>query len=100
LADASGAILEPRQARQRRLLALDGGRIRGLVTLGILEKLETDLRAASGAGADYRLSDFFDFIGGTSTGAIIAAGLAIGMSVEALISFYKETARICLNATP
>jgi patatin-like phospholipase/acyl hydrolase len=50
-------------------LALDGGGIRGLLTLGILEKLEADLRAANGGSASFRLCDYFDFIGGTSTGA-------------------------------
>jgi predicted acylesterase/phospholipase RssA len=89
MADTDYAILKPKHSGQRRLLALDGGGIRGLVTLGILEKLEADLRAASGTGASFRLSDYFDFIGGTSTGAILAAGLAIGKSVEDLIAFYR-----------
>ena len=89
MADTDYPILKPKYHGQRRLLALDGGGIRGLVTLGILEKLESDLRAASGAGASFRLSDYFDFIGGTSTGAILAAGLAIGKSVENLIAFYR-----------
>jgi hypothetical protein len=89
MTDIDYPILKSKHPGQRRLLALDGGGIRGLVTLGILEKLETDLRAASGAGASFRLSDYFDFIGGTSTGAILAAGLAIGKSVEELIAFYR-----------
>lgn len=88
MADADIPILKPKYPGQRRLLALDGGGIRGLVTLGILEKLEADLREASGK-ADLLLVDYFDFIGGTSTGAILAAGLAIGKSVEELITFYK-----------
>jgi uncharacterized protein len=81
-------FLDPRRPGQRRLLALDGGGIRGLLTLGILEKLEADLRATRGPG--FRLCDYFDFIGGTSTGAILAAGLAIGKSVEELIAFYLD----------
>ncbi len=76
--------------RKRRLLALDGGGIRGILTLGILEKIEADLRAASGRGDDFRLSDFFDYIAGTSTGAILATSLALGKSVGELIEFYKE----------
>ena len=78
----------PKTSGQRRLLALDGGGIRGLITLGILEKLEADLRQARKAGPGFRLADEFDFIGGTSTGAILAAGLAIGLSVSELIAFY------------
>jgi hypothetical protein len=89
MTDTDYKILRPKCSGQRRLLALDGGGIRGLVTLGILEKLEADLRAASGAGASFRLSDYFDFIGGTSTGAILATGLAIGKPVADLITFYR-----------
>lgn len=74
----------------RKLLALDGGGIRGLITIGILEKLETLLSEASGRGSDFRLCDYFDYIGGTSTGAIIAAGLARGMAVGELRDFYLQ----------
>jgi uncharacterized protein len=89
MTETEDAILKPKQPGQRRLLALDGGGIRGLITLGILEKLEAELRAASGGGANFRLSDYFDFIGGTSTGAILASGLSIGKSVADLIDFYR-----------
>ena len=41
-------------------------------------------------GDDFRLSDYFDYIGGTSTGAIIAAGLSIGKSVKKMQDFYEE----------
>ena len=34
---------------------------------------------------------YFDYIAGTSTGAIIATGLARGMSIGKLIDFYKKT---------
>jgi hypothetical protein len=77
----------------RRILALDGGGIRGLMTLQVLDRLEQDLRTRLKAGPAFRLSDFFDLIGGTSTGAIIAAGLARGMSTSELISFYREFGR-------
>ena len=76
--------------RPRRLLALDGGGIRGVMTLEILRKIEQDLATATGKGASFRLGDFFDYIGGTSTGAIIAAGLAMGKSVQELVDFYIE----------
>lgn len=76
--------------RPRKLLALDGGGIRGVMSLEILRKIEQDLAAATGKGASFRLGDYFDYIGGTSTGAIIAAGLAIGKSVQELVDFYAE----------
>jgi hypothetical protein len=38
----------------------------------------------------FHLSDYFDYISGTSTGAIIATGLAIGMAVDDILKFYRE----------
>lgn len=84
--------LEDRYAteRPRKLLALDGGGIRGVLTLQVLIRMEELLAEKSGQGKDFRLCNFFDYIGGTSTGAIIAAGLAIGKSARWLSDFYKE----------
>ena len=76
--------------RPRKLLALDGGGIRGVMTLQVLIRMEEMLAEASGRGEEFRLCDFFDYIGGTSTGAIIAAGLAVGKSARWLSEFYKE----------
>ena len=78
-----------RRPAPRRLLALDGGGIRGVMTLEILAEIERQLREIRGGGDDFRLCDFFDYVGGTSTGAIIAAGLARGMSAAELLTFYK-----------
>lgn len=77
--------------RPRKLLALDGGGIRGVLTLEVLIKIEEMLAEATGQGNEFRLCDFFDYIGGTSTGAIIAAGLARGMSARQLLEFYRRT---------
>jgi len=76
--------------RPRKLLALDGGGIRGVLTLQVLIRMEEILAEKSGQGENFRLCNFFDYIGGTSTGAIIAAGLAIGKSAKWLSEFYKE----------
>lgn len=70
------------RTKPRKLLALDGGGIRGVITLGILKTIEDKL--------GQKLCDYFDYIAGTSTGAIIAAGLARGLSVQDLINFYRE----------
>jgi hypothetical protein len=78
------------ESRPRRLLALDGGGIRGVLTLQVLVRMEEILRERSGRGDGFRLCHFFDYIGGTSTGAIIAAGLARGMSARELSDFYME----------
>ena len=61
------------EPRPRKLLALDGGGIRGVLTLEVLIRIEDLLAEATGRGAQFRLCDFFDYIGGTSTGAIIVS---------------------------
>jgi len=75
----------------KKLLALDGGGIRGVLSLGILEQVESKLRHWAGRPdlvlADY--FDYFDYIGGTSTGAIIASGLALGMPVAEVLELYR-----------
>src|SRR3981189_2269732 len=75
--------------RPHRMLALDGGGIRGLLTLGILEHLEKLVAAKRGQ----KLCEYFDYIAGTSTGAIIAAGLSRGMTTAELIDFYKSSGK-------
>ncbi len=79
------------QSRKRRLLALDGGGVRGMFTIGVLQVLEARLRARYGDG-DFRLCQYFDLIAGTSTGSIIATGLALGMSTEEIAEYYE---RLC-----
>ncbi len=76
--------------KQKRLLSLDGGGILGLISICILEEVEEQLRAAHGNDPSFRLRDYFDYIGGTSTGAIIAAGLSIGKSARELREFYID----------
>ena len=66
----------------KRILALDGGGLRGILTLGILRHVERVLDERHGGDASFRLCHYFDLIAGTSTGAIIAAALALEMSVE------------------
>jgi hypothetical protein len=77
----------------KRILALDGGGIRGVLTLEFLLELEKQLREKLQRGEDFVLSDYFDLIAGTSTGAIIATALALGMSVEDVRRFYLECGR-------
>jgi len=77
----------------KRMLALDGGGVRGVIALEILEQLETQLREACGNDQDFRLADYFDYIAGTSTGAIIATGLALGKTVAEIRSYYTDGAR-------
>ncbi|MDN3203663.1 patatin-like phospholipase family protein [Algoriphagus sediminis] len=73
----------------KRILALDGGGIRGALTLGYLKHIEDYLRKQH-KNPDLLLGDYFDLIGGTSTGSIIASALAIGLSVDEIKQKYFE----------
>ncbi len=74
----------------KRLLALDGGGVRGALTVAFLERIE--LLLTQRYGKEVRLGDYFDFIGGTSTGAIIAGALALGYRTEQVKDFYVRLA--------
>ena len=77
----------------KRILALDGGGLRGILSLGILEKVEDLLRERHGGADGFRLCHYFDLIAGTSTGAIIAAALAQGRSVGEVRDRYFSLGR-------
>ncbi len=79
--------------KPKRLLALDGGGIRGMISLEMLECIEATLRGRTGAGKDFCLADYFDYVGGTSTGAIIATCVSLGMTVAQIKEFYRENGR-------
>src|SRR5215475_329331 len=69
----------------KRLLAIDGGGIRGIIPAIVCKEIER----LSGR----RISDLFDLIAGTSTGALIAMGLAYppnGKSAADIVDFYKS----------
>ena len=81
------------RAGRKRILALDGGGLRGLLSLGMLRRVETLLKERHGNDVDFRLCHYFDLIAGTSTGAIIAAALAKGMTVDEVIGHYQKLGR-------
>ncbi|XP_054724594.1 85/88 kDa calcium-independent phospholipase A2-like isoform X2 [Uloborus diversus] len=63
-----------------KILCLDGGGIRGLVLIQMLDELERILKKP--------LSEIFDFVAGTSTGGILALALATGKSMRECRSLY------------
>ncbi|WP_306253266.1 patatin-like phospholipase family protein [Parvularcula sp. IMCC14364] len=76
---------------KKRILSLDGGGIRGAMAIGVLEGIEDLLRKRHGNDPDFRLCDYYDLIGGTSTGSIIAAALvAKRFSASEIKDFYFE----------
>lgn len=65
-----------------RILSLDGGGAKGFYTLGVLREIEGMVKCP--------LHEKFDLIFGTSTGAIIAALLALGRSVKDISDLYEK----------
>src|SRR5262245_37202150 len=76
--------------KPKRILSLDGGGLRGILTLAILQRIETILRERHGDDREFRLCHYFDLVAGTSTGAIIAATISLGWSVEEIRAKYME----------
>jgi len=71
----------------KKILSCDGGGILGLISVEILARIEAQLRIRL-AKPELVLADWFDFVSGTSTGAIIAACIASGMSMDRIREFY------------
>jgi patatin-like phospholipase/acyl hydrolase len=65
-----------------RILALDGGGIRGIFTASCLNTLE-DLSHA-------KIALYFDLLTGTSSGGIIALALAFGIPPRRILELYKD----------
>lgn len=72
-------------AQPFRILSIEGGGILGAFASGALAEMEQ----ATGK----RIVDHFDLIAGTSTGGIIAIGLAMGLPAARIRDFYLEHGR-------
>ncbi len=64
------------------VLTLDGGGAKGFYTLGVLKEVEAMIGC--------RLHEKFNLVFGTSTGAIIASLIALGHSVDSILSLYRK----------
>lgn len=75
----------------KRILSLDGGGTRGVVSLAFLAEVEATLRKRL-AKPDLVLADYFDLIGGTSVGSLFATMLALGHDVASVRSLFESWA--------
>ena len=66
----------------RRVLAIDGGGLKGVFPASFLASVEEAIGSP--------VVDYFDLIVGTSTGGIIAIGLGLGLSAKQILAFYIE----------
>ncbi|WP_245191055.1 CBASS cGAMP-activated phospholipase [Jannaschia formosa] len=76
----------------RRILSIDGGGIRGVEPAAFLAALEDDL--------DEPIGSYFDLIAGTSTGGILAIGLAMGLRASELLNLYETRGPIIFREGP
>ncbi len=79
------------QQKTFRILSIDGGGIRGIIPARFLCELESQVSKQK--DEQVRLCDYFDLICGTSTGGIIAIGLALGMSAGEILKLYTSNAQ-------
>ena len=86
--------------RPKRILALDGGGVRGILSIAFLEEIERTLAdrfVAAGRYGDpteFRLSHYFDLIGGTSVGSMIGTMLAMDWPVSMVKKRFTHAAGI------
>lgn len=76
----------------RRILAIDGGGVRGVIPAVLLAALES----ATGS----RVREQFQFLAGTSTGALIAGAAAAGMPASGIVDLYLQRAPEVFRRTP
>jgi patatin-like phospholipase/acyl hydrolase len=73
-----------------KILSIDGGGIKGLYSLYMLKSFEDEFCIPN----NKRIIDYFDMICGTSTGGIIALGLAYGISLDKIIKIYEDKSEL------
>lgn len=69
----------------KRILSVDGGGLRGSLTTCFLVELEKQI------GKPCR--EVFDMVAGTSTGALIASAIAVGLPAARILSIYQDRAK-------
>lgn len=85
MAEGDVAMHDENKARTFRILAIEGGGILGAFAAGALAEIERKTKR--------RIVDHFDLIAGTSTGGIIAIGLAMGIPAARISEFYINHGR-------
>ena len=74
-----------------RILALDGGGLRGAFTASVLATWEKQ--------TGLRVVDHFDLVAGTSTGGILAIGMGLGLSGQQMLDFYRKRGPVIFPVT-
>ena len=78
-ADETQHKIEPKKPEQRFILCIDGGGMRGIVPVVMLQGLEKAIRDNGGTGD---IVKYFDLVSGTSTGGLITLALTCDSSIR------------------
>ncbi|MGH2402032.1 MAG: patatin-like phospholipase family protein [Candidatus Limnocylindria bacterium] len=76
----------------RRILSIDGGGVRGIIPAVLLASLERSTGRLT--------RETFDLVAGTSTGAVLAAGIAAGIPAERLVTLYAVRSPEVFRSVP
>lgn len=76
----------------KRILALDGGGVRGVIPAVVLAALEGTLGG--------RVRDHFDFVAGTSSGALIGGAVLAGVPADEVVDLYRTRAPRVFRRVP
>ena len=72
-------------SQRKRILALSGGGVRGIVEVAFLEAVEASYKRQFGSSTS--LNDLFHLVGGTSTGAILATAVSLRLPLASQRGF-------------
>ena len=86
---------QPSSSPPFKVLSIDGGGIRGIYPARFLSRLEEQLKIE---GKETSIHKYFDLVCGTSTGSIIAIGLALGMPASEIEHLYRHEAKKIFGA--
>ncbi|KAF5712885.1 calcium-independent phospholipase [Fusarium mundagurra] len=83
------------ESRGLCLLSLDGGGVKGLFSIIVIDRLMQETRRLEGPGAEQKKPcNYFDLIGGTSTGGLLAIMLGrLQMDTQLCIQAYKSLSK-------
>lgn len=84
-------ITQSDSSKPFKILSIDGGGVRGILPAKLLSEMENHLYQANG---NKSLWECFNLITGTSTGGIIALGIALGIPATEILNFYLNKSKI------
>lgn len=91
----------PSNRRSLRLLSLDGGGVKGLASLLILKRIFRTLQKVDGLDEIPRPCEYFDLIGGTSTGGLVAIMLGrLRMTIDECIEVFQHISEAVFGDIP